>query len=129
MTRRERIYNKSDGRCWYCGCELNGRWHIDHIEPVRRSSRWMKTKGGGRELRSTGKMNKKENHIEDNMVPACMPCNIFKHTFTLEQFRKELSKQVQRARRDSRNFRMAEKYGLIEVKEQPIVFYFEEMGL
>ena len=29
---RELIFNKYNGKCAYCGCELKKGWHIDHIE-------------------------------------------------------------------------------------------------
>ena len=34
MTKKERelIFNKYNGKCAYCGCELKKGWHIDHIE-------------------------------------------------------------------------------------------------
>ena len=64
-------------------------------------------------------------HI-DNMVPACAPCNIFKNVFNLEEFRRELSQQIIRGRKSSVNFRTAERFGMIDVNNNPIVFWFEK---
>jgi hypothetical protein len=33
MTKRERIYNKFDGRCAYTGKPLDDTWQIDYIMP------------------------------------------------------------------------------------------------
>nr|WP_233341334.1 DNA Repair ATPase [Escherichia coli] len=39
--------------------------------------------------------------------------------------RKEISRRVERAVAYSVNFRTAERFGLIEVTEKPVVFWFE----
>ncbi len=48
-------------------------------------------------------------------------------TFSVEELRHQISKQVERARKTSVNFRLAERYGLIEITEAPVVFYFEKI--
>lgn len=100
---RNAVKAKFDGRCAYCGQSAN-RLVIDHLVAVVR--------GGTNEI--------------DNLMPSCFSCNNFKMSFSLEQFREELRLQVHRARAHSLNFRLAERFGLIEVKEKPIKFYFEE---
>ncbi|VXB97866.1 conserved hypothetical protein [Exiguobacterium sp. 8A] len=36
--KRRAIFEKSGGRCWYCGCRLEEKgWHADHFEPIRRN--------------------------------------------------------------------------------------------
>jgi hypothetical protein len=45
--------------------------------------------------------------------------------YQLEDFRRELGLQVKRARERSVNFRLAERFGLIQVIDTPIVFHFE----
>lgn len=60
-----------------------------------------------------------------NLLPACHSCNNYKATFDLEGFRRELAEQVDRARRQSVNFRFAERYGLIQVLGGKVEFYFE----
>jgi hypothetical protein len=74
-----KVFNKSNGRCWYCGVELifavppgYGNWStkntfaIEHFENL----------GGG--------------HIS-NLVPACISCNSKKGQKTVEEFRKMLA--------------------------------------
>jgi len=46
--------------------------------------------------------------------------------FSVEEFRKELEKQVERGRNSSVNFRTAERFGQIVVKTTPIVFWFKK---
>ena len=126
-AERRRVWDKSDGRCWYCGCPLPERgWHADHLNPVRRVSRI--ERGTGKAV-ITGDMERPERNSVENIVPACAPCNLFKSVFTLAEFRSELERQVDRGRKASVNFRMAEKFGLIEATGNPVVFWFEKVGL
>lgn len=41
---REKIFNKYDGRCAYCGEALVKGWHVDEIEPVVRNRKWDSSK-------------------------------------------------------------------------------------
>lgn len=110
--QRQEVWNKSDGHCWYCGSTLPEKgWHADHVEPIYRDKKFG--------------TQKPRNDIIENIVPACATCNLFKNVFNLEQFRYELSRQVDRARETSINFRMAEKFEQIEATRSPIVFWFE----
>lgn len=105
---RQAAFNKTAGRCAYCGAELGPKFHVDHMEPIC--------------------SNKGTNEIE-NLWAACKQCNLFKGGFTLDEFRYELSKQVERAQKYSVNFRMALAFGQIQKTENKIEFYFERIGL
>jgi hypothetical protein len=61
-----------------------------------------------------------------NLNPACRSCNNWKNTHSLEGFRHEISMQVERARMYSRNFKTAERFGLVLEVKKPVVFYFEK---
>lgn len=115
---REIVYNKYNGRCAYCGCQLGTKWHVDHIEPVYRT--W-------KDEDQFNKLIKRKRGTDDltNLNPSCPRCNKWKSTFSLEQFREEIGKQVERLRRDSSGFRMAMDYRLIEETCSKVVFYFE----
>ena len=120
---REKIRNMFDGCCAYCGKDLKKTFHVDHIKPIYRG-RFLS--GDYREKRSDiiGK-----DEI-DNMFPACPRCNIRKGTWTIEQFRKEISEQVNRLRLRSSQFRLAEDYGLIVDRSYTsVVFWFEKYKL
>lgn len=132
LTKKQRqaVWDKSGGKCWYCGCDLPEKgWHADHFEPViRELERVMNPPGSkySHKMVCNGKMHKAENDNIDNMVPSCAPCNNFKFTFPVEDFRKELESQIDRARKSSVNFRNAERFGMIEIKKQNVTFWFEE---
>ncbi len=66
-------------------------------------------------------------HDFNNLMPACASCNNFKMVSDLEDFRENLQAQVERGRKYSVNFRMAERFGLIAVMEKPVRFYFETL--
>lgn len=129
-AQREELRMKFGGRCAYCGCELPEKgWHADHVEPVRRDFEMVRaTTGRGvtHVARSTGKVMHPELHTIENLFPACAPCNLLKTSYSLEMFRKQVSLQVERGRKSSVNFRTAERFGLVEVVEKPVVFWFEQ---
>jgi recombinational DNA repair protein RecT len=62
----------------------------------------------------------------ENLVPACAACNIFKGVYDLETWRQEITKQVERTRKKSSNFRFSEAFGLIRETGVPVVFWFEK---
>tara|TARA_R110002072_G_scaffold100778_9_gene222058 strand:+ start:5060 stop:5746 length:687 start_codon:yes stop_codon:yes gene_type:complete len=111
---RQAVFDKSHGHCWYCGDTLNAKWHCDHIEPIRRGE------GGGVSSKDFNTL-----HNIDNLAPTCAPCNLFKSVYSLEGFRRKIAHQVERARKSSVNFRVAERFGLIEPTGNEVVFWFE----
>lgn len=117
---REIIFNKFGGKCAYCGCELQKGWHADHIEAVQRN---MVIENG--RIKQDGTMLNPELDIIDNFNPSCPECNLYKSSMPLSAFRKMLQEQANIARRSSKNFRFAERYGLIAVTDRAIEFYFE----
>ena len=129
--QRTDVYNKLGGRCAYCGEEITYKqMQVDHIVPQYNFINAIKNKNndhntiyGVPEFLFHLQLEDCD-HI-DNLMPACRVCNKWKDTFSIEQFRIEISKQVERARKYSRNFRMAEKYGLIAERPSKVTFYFE----
>lgn len=66
QDQRKIIFDKMEGHCAYCGCEISLQtMQVDHVVPLR--------KGGS--------------DVLANMLPACRSCNHYKHTLTVEQFR------------------------------------------
>jgi 5-methylcytosine-specific restriction endonuclease McrA len=61
------VWDKTEGRCWYCGDHLNqsDELCLDHVVPL--------SAGGLTTL--------------SNLVPACRPCNATQHGRSLERFR------------------------------------------
>lgn len=60
------------GRCYYCGA--GGKMHTEHKTPLAR----------------------KGQHVKENIVPACLRCNVAKHQLTEAEYREVLA-QDQRA--------------------------------
>lgn len=108
---REQVKAKFGGRCGYCG-EVHQRLQIDHIHPVSLS--YSLRKG-------------KDVNDSDNLMPACFSCNNYKLNRSLEQFRTDLQEQVWCGRQYSLNFRLAERFGLIQPTGKQVKFYFESL--
>lgn len=107
---RAAVFEKYKGKCAYCGCKLDmSTFTIDHIKPIRRH-----VPGG------YGK------DTDDNYNPCCGSCNSSKSSHDLEVWREELTLKINRARKDSSAFRMAEKFGLVKIESATIVFHFEK---
>jgi 5-methylcytosine-specific restriction endonuclease McrA len=65
VTKRQKIFNKTNGRCYYCGVKLDPyNWEVDHKIP--------KSKGGTDSL--------------DNSVPCCPKCNDEKGAMTVKEY-------------------------------------------
>lgn len=132
--QRQQVWDKSNGHCWYCGSKLPDKgWHADHIKPIFRTTEVVPIEERKNrhvfELKQTGECSIPDRDRVENMVPACAPCNLFKGTYSIEGFRKQLEQQVERGRKSSVNFRTAERFGLIAVNSQAVVFWFEQQGL
>ncbi len=119
---RKLIYNKYNGKCAYCGCELKKGWHTDHIEPIVRDSKWNKDKG---RYETTGSCRKPENETLENYNPACASCNIQKNSFTLEEFRRNIKRFVNSLNEYSTQYKFAKRYNLIQETNNEVIFYFE----
>lgn len=122
-ARRKLIFDKYGGRCAYCGCTLSKGWHIDHIEPILRDSKWNKDKT---KFVQAGTCRKPENENLQNLNPSCASCNIQKNSFTVEQFRSNIKESTQSLNRYSTKYRLAKKYGLIQETATLVKFYFEQ---
>jgi 5-methylcytosine-specific restriction endonuclease McrA len=131
---REDLRMMFGGRCAYCGCELNGKWHLDHVDPVRRDWEFVRNEHGGlvtnkngvTATRATGKLFQPENDNKENMFPACVSCNIDKGASSLEDWRQYLHYRiVERLRVNSSTFRHAERFGVVTINPSPLVFWFE----
>ena len=73
MTKRERIYQKYNGKCAYSGTDLEPDWQIDHINPIIRGM------FGSKPLFP--------NEADSNLVPCQKAINHYKGAWELETFR------------------------------------------
>jgi 5-methylcytosine-specific restriction endonuclease McrA len=112
---RLETFTKYNGKCAYCGIDLNySEMQIDHIIPRRRS-----------EIHNDKIINGK-NHIL-NYNPSCKSCNSSKSTFSIEDWRKQIKQKINSLRRDSSTFRICERFNLVKVENLDVIFYFEKV--
>ncbi|WP_151769303.1 HNH endonuclease [Acinetobacter junii] len=115
-AQRAELKMKFEGHCAYCGDPLGEKWHADHLEAVVRDL-------------TTGKPEKPENDVIENLMPACSACNWNKRSMSLEAWRDLLAhyRDVQ-VIRDCSQIRHLIRFGLVEFNQKPIVFHFEKQG-
>lgn len=100
---RQKVYQKYGGHCAYCGRSIDYKdMQVDHIQ-----AHYL---GGADEL--------------ENYNPACRMCNFYKSTMSIDDFREQL-KKLQARLKKVYIYRLALRYGLIEEKENDLMFYFE----
>lgn len=127
MTKKLRdiIYNKTQGRCAYCGELLVNDWQVDHIEPKVNF-----------EVYYPGE---NVNDIK-NLFPTCRICNHYKRSLGLFAWReymllfhlrlKKLPKNTQVYETQKRKIYMqtiADKYKITIDKPFNGIFYFETL--
>lgn len=113
---RQAVYEKCNHRCAYCGCKLEYKdMQVDHIESVYKNTDIHKV------------LSEEKINSEENLLPACRACNFYKSTFSLEEFRENLSTTLYENLRKNFNYKLLCKYGLVKENVKPVVFYFERM--
>lgn len=129
-TKREKIFDKSGGRCWYCGCELKKGWHADHFHPIVRDVVPNVDKRGVTIGYKTGKECRyPELDTFENLVPSCPQCNNFKHSLPIEAYRSLISDQFINTLKQSTGLRQLQRLGLIDIAPKPVVFWYEKNNL
>lgn len=103
---RAEIWEKSNGKCWYCGKAMNPflDFSIDHFIPV---------------------INNGTDEIF-NLVPCCRSCNASKNSRDIESFRAIKSKREERFTNEQIEY--LKTIGVSIVKEK-YLFHFEKEGL
>jgi 5-methylcytosine-specific restriction endonuclease McrA len=126
---RQVIFDKYEGRCAYCGCQLEKGWHVDELLPCRRRQRIILGHWRGKEWIPTKTVPDGYDHPErlhiDNQMPACASCNINKHSMSLEDFRSLIAGFMKHLNEVNTQYKIAKRYGLVKEFIEPVVFYFE----
>lgn len=132
---RECVFNKYGGRCAYCGCALEKGWHVDHLEPVRRSWEYIKDAEGNRiwnkergDYEKVPTMDNPQNDCLENYMPACASCNINKHSDSLESFRQLIHGFKKHLNNLNTQYKISKRYGLVIEIDKPVIFYFETLN-
>lgn len=115
LTQKERrvVYDKYNGHCAYCGCEIPFKgFNADHLHCIRN-------------YEYTEEFTGIDVHSIDNLMPACGSCNRYKATMDLETFRKQLQKIPDRLQRNVCTYNIAIRFGMVQENREPIKFYFE----
>lgn len=123
---RAKVRDKFGGKCAYCGEPLQDRWHADHVERVERVLEFDRERGG---VRCTDKFHRPENDTVENRWPSCAPCNLDKHSMTLDQWRRKLQNACDVLRRNQPTYRHALRFGLVQETGRQVTFYFERVGV
>lgn len=122
---RQLVYQKCNGHCAYCGCELEYKdMQVDHIVSVYINEYF--SMGNRKQIKDV--LTDDELNSISNFMPSCRACNFYKGTSSLESFRKNLSTMLYRNLKDNFNYKLLKKYELISENIHPVKFYFEEMG-
>lgn len=111
LTKAERkaVYNKMEGHCAYCGCDLKFEdMQVDHVVPLNGWS-------------------KQGTDTLDNMLPACRSCNHYKSIMDIETFRAMVENMTVALARDSVTYKNAVRFGLVIPNPHPVKFYFERL--
>ena len=111
---RQEVYDKYNGHCAYCGCEIEMKdMQIDHIVPkYRNNEMWHNGEIGSDDI--------------SNLNPSCRMCNYYKGMGSVVQFRERLKDTLMRNVQRPFDFRLAEKYGMVKIEEWDGKFYYEK---
>jgi 5-methylcytosine-specific restriction endonuclease McrA len=112
MTKREKIYQKFNGRCAYCGRKITLKeMQVDHYYPKHMPS--LSLAYGGFDVESF-----------KNMMPSCRACNHYKWDDLPENFRDKMKTLHERLGKIYL-VRVAINFGIVKIKPFDGKFYFE----
>lgn len=110
---RQEVYDKYNGHCAYCGCEIEYKdMQVDHIIPkYRNNEKWHQGEIGSDDI--------------SNLNPSCRMCNYYKRMCSIDRFRENLKDTLIRNVQRPFDFRLAERYGMVKIEAWDGKFYFE----
>lgn len=130
---RQKIYNKYDGHCAYCGRKIEYKdMQVDHLIPkyhnwsdedisMNNKNRQSLIDAG---IETTAKHIIRGTDDYNNLMPSCRQCNYRKATLSIEEFRRVIGNIIA-ILDNSVTYKMAKYYGLIIETEKQVKFYFE----
>ncbi|MBA3675604.1 MAG: hypothetical protein H0W75_11740 [Chitinophagaceae bacterium] len=119
--QRQIIFDKYNGKCAYCGCNLIKGWHTSPIQPIE-----IKVGEDGSMI--------EENNTISNIVGACVNCAMSKthigmngrtEHLTIENFKKAILQSFDMMK-ETPYYKRAIKFGLITESDIPLRFHFEQ---
>ena len=113
---REKVFNKFDGHCAYCGKEMEYKqMQVDHYYPQCKA-------------RFYQRRCKIDVHAEENLMPTCRRCNHYKRAASPGQFRK-LMKTLHERLEEIYILNVAIDFGMATIRPFDGLFYFERLKL
>lgn len=123
--KRAEVYAKYNGRCAYCGKEIELKdMQVDHVTAYAQSIYGTETENEKvSEMIGNGS-------IDDipNLLPSCRACNYYKNINGIEGFRERILNQLSHTCIGTFQARLAMQYGIIEYKPWDGKFYFEKIN-
>ena len=141
---REQVYQKYNGRCAYCGCELAIKdMQVDHLIPnyILDNPVYLESRNNLTDIEKKALSAVTETYADefgkerfiairgdhpDNLMPTCRQCNFYRQTSTLNDFRHNIEETLWHKLEKDFNYRLLTKYGCIEEHRKQITFYFEK---
>lgn len=121
---RQKVYDKYNGRCAYCGCEMKIKdMQVDHCLSQYNFATHIKNNWRIPEFLQHLTIDD-VNHI-DNLMPSCRSCNNYKSTYNLQLFREEIQAQSERLYKNQPMVRLAERFGILTLTKKEVIFHFE----
>lgn len=128
---RQQVYDKYGGHCAYCGRKLTLKeMQVDHVYSVYHAE--LNEKGKAVDVDDIKgdleSLKEKAAHVNDidNLMPACRQCNFYKGAMDIETFRNQLETTLLGNTIKTFQFRLAERYGLVQATPHHVRFYFEK---
>lgn len=103
---RQKVYDKYNGHCAYCGKEITIKdMEVDHA--------FAKRNGGTDDI--------------ENLMPACHSCNHYKRSCDIKSFREWSLNGLLKRLKKVYIFRVALDYGMVSINGWDRMFYFEKI--
>jgi len=124
MIDRQKVYEKYDGRCAYCGNKIEfKKMQVDHLIPKALYS--VKHDCLLVDARKFTDFN-----LNDfpNLMPSCRRCNHYKRAYTLEDFRHVMKTLHERVMKQYIT-KVAIDFGIVKIEPFNGSFYFEQVSI
>ena len=113
---RQKIFEKSNGKCGYCGSEINiNKFQVDHIEPA----------SSIKHIYKEGDAYLSRKDEESNLMATCVRCNHYKRAENLERFRHQMKTLHERLLKIY-IVKVACNFGIIKLTPFDGIFSFEK---
>jgi 5-methylcytosine-specific restriction endonuclease McrA len=118
--KRQKVYEKYNGHCAYCGKEIEyNEMHVDHFIPKYHT--WSDS-----DIDRNNKIINRGTDNITNLMPSCRRCNYHKATLSINEFKQVIAHKI-KVCNDNVAYKIAKDYGLVKETGIAIKFYFEQL--